>query len=147
MLETIITQDFFYYLGLLALTFTIDRTTVEGGGYLFNSSWGTNFFRQRIYGEVILNGTTNDQIMPRWGGSFSPWFFFTLLIFLWIWNSELTENVQFLMCFSSLQQAKSIIFSCWPATFHHIVLSDRSHTKIILIFHVILPRKTEMQTT
>ena len=75
MLETIITQDFFYYLGLLALTFTIDRTTVEGGGYLFNSSWGTNFFWQRIYGEVILNGTTNDQIMPRWGGSFSPWFF------------------------------------------------------------------------
>ena len=27
----------------------------------------TNFFGQRIYGEVILNGRTNDQIIPRWG--------------------------------------------------------------------------------
>ena len=62
MLETIITitEAFFFYLGLLSRTFTIHGTTGEGGGYLFNFSWWTNFFRQRIYGEVILNGRTND---------------------------------------------------------------------------------------
>ena len=35
---------------------------------LFNSSWGRNLFGKIIYGNVILNGRTNDQIMPRWGG-------------------------------------------------------------------------------
>ena len=29
------------------------------------SSEGPNFFGQKVYGEVILNGRTNDQIMPR----------------------------------------------------------------------------------
>ena len=33
-------------------------------------SWGKNFFGQNIYGEVILKGRTNDQIMPSWGRSF-----------------------------------------------------------------------------
>ena len=28
------------------------------------SCW-RNFFRKNIYGEVVLNGTTNDQIMPK----------------------------------------------------------------------------------
>ena len=28
---------------------------------------GENFVGQIMYGEVILNRTTNDQIMPRWG--------------------------------------------------------------------------------
>ena len=28
-------------------------------------SWWTNLFEQKIYGEFILNGRTNDQIMPR----------------------------------------------------------------------------------
>ena len=42
----------------------------RGAGYLFNFSWETNVFGQRTYGEVTLNGRTNDQIMPRWGKSF-----------------------------------------------------------------------------
>ena len=29
-------------------------------------SWGTKVFRQKIYGEFIVNGRTNDQIMPGW---------------------------------------------------------------------------------
>ena len=29
-----------------------------------------NFFGQKNYGEVVLNWTTNDQIMPRFGSSF-----------------------------------------------------------------------------
>ena len=29
---------FFFYLGFFSQTFTIRRTAVEGGGYLFNSS-------------------------------------------------------------------------------------------------------------
>ena len=37
-------------------------------------SWEKNFFLGgggvKIYGEVILNGWINDQIMPRWGRSF-----------------------------------------------------------------------------
>ena len=33
-------------------------------------SWGTNFFGQKNYGEVILNERTNDQVMPRCGRSF-----------------------------------------------------------------------------
>ena len=62
--------SFFFYLGLLSRTSTIHRITMEGGGYLFNSPWGTKFFGQRIYGKVILNGRTNDQIMARWRRSF-----------------------------------------------------------------------------
>ena len=31
--------------------------------------WGTNFFEQNHYWEVILNGKTIDQIMPSWGRS------------------------------------------------------------------------------
>ena len=34
-----------------------------------SSSWVDKFF-WAIYGEVILNGRTNVQIMPRWGRSF-----------------------------------------------------------------------------
>ena len=32
--------------------------------------WGINLFGQKIYGEVVLNGRTNDQFMVRWGRSF-----------------------------------------------------------------------------
>ena len=28
------------------------------------------YFGQKIYGEIILNGKTNDQILLRWGRSF-----------------------------------------------------------------------------
>ena len=42
---------------------------MQGGGYLFNSSLAANFSWQIIYGEVIANERTNDQIMSRWGGS------------------------------------------------------------------------------
>ena len=34
-----------------------------------STSWGwrgANFFGQNIYGEVVLNGRTNNHIMPRW---------------------------------------------------------------------------------
>ena len=34
------------------------------------SHGGTNFFGEKIYGEVFLNGKANDKIMPRWGKSF-----------------------------------------------------------------------------
>ena len=68
MLEAIIIEaTFFFHLGFLSRTFTIYRTTTgEEGGYLIE----TNFFGQIIYGEVILNGRTTDQIMPMWGRSF-----------------------------------------------------------------------------
>ena len=33
-------------------------------------SWETNFFVKKFFGEVALNGRTNDQIIPRWGRSF-----------------------------------------------------------------------------
>ena len=31
---------------------------------------GKTFFGKNIYGEIILNGRTNDQIMLKWGRSF-----------------------------------------------------------------------------
>ena len=41
-------------------------SSVCGNSFPKNAFHGeTNFFGQ-IYGEVILNGRTNDQIMPRW---------------------------------------------------------------------------------
>ena len=69
MLETIITEAFFLYPDLVLQTFAIDRTTWEVGGYLFNTSLETNLFGQKIYGEVILNESINDQIMSSWGRS------------------------------------------------------------------------------
>ena len=50
MLETIITEDFFFYLGLRSRTFTIYRTTVEGRGYLF---WWTNFSDKEFMGRIF----------------------------------------------------------------------------------------------
>ena len=35
-----------------------------------NFSWRKNIFGQKAYGEVILYGKNNDQIMPKWGKSF-----------------------------------------------------------------------------
>ena len=69
MLETIITEaSFFFFLGFLSQTFTINRTIGQEGDQFFNSSWGTNYFGQRICGEAALNKrTNNDQFMPRWG--------------------------------------------------------------------------------
>ena len=49
--------------------FTIHRKTGEGRRYLYSSSCGTKILGQIIYGEVILNGRTNDQTMLRWGRS------------------------------------------------------------------------------
>ena len=45
--------------------------SLKYGGILYKKifSWGRNFFGQKFY-EVILNGWTNDQIMPRWRRSF-----------------------------------------------------------------------------
>ena len=61
----------FFYMGLyLSWTFKIIHTTTGLGG---NSSWGTIVFGQIIYREVILNGRTNDQIIPR-GEEFHKWF-------------------------------------------------------------------------
>ena len=42
-----------------------------GGNFTKESfSWWTNCFGLKKYGEVILNGRTNYQIMSRWGRSF-----------------------------------------------------------------------------
>ena len=72
MFETIITEAFF--LPRFAFTNIHDsqeKTTVGRGRCdLFNSSWWTNVFGQKIYGEFVLNGKTNDQIMSKWGRSF-----------------------------------------------------------------------------
>ena len=52
-------------------------------------SWGTNFYEQKHYGDIVLNGRTNDQMMPRCGRSFidDKWMHFpviwTLQIFTW----------------------------------------------------------------
>ena len=73
-LETIITEaSFFFYLGFLSQTFTINRTTTGGRGRLsLYSLWETKLFGQRIYREIILNDRTNGQIKQRrkrgWGG-------------------------------------------------------------------------------
>ena len=65
---TIITEAFFWF--TVMKIHDSQGITKDGGGYFFNSSWGTNFFRQKIYGEVVLSGRTNDQIMPKWVRSF-----------------------------------------------------------------------------
>ena len=67
MLETIIDFSIWVY---FCEHSQFARTTGKGGGYLFNSSWGPNFFGQRIYGEVILSANSNYKIIPRWGRSF-----------------------------------------------------------------------------
>ena len=40
----------------------------EVRGYLFNTSLGTNVFRQTIYGVVILNGRANIRSCQGWRG-------------------------------------------------------------------------------
>ena len=64
MLETIITEAFF----LSGFTFanTHDSQDNRGRGRLsLYLLMGDKLFGQRIYGEVILNWRTNDQVMPK----------------------------------------------------------------------------------
>ena len=72
MFKTIITEATFFSIWLFfhEPSRWIHRTTGEEGDYPFNSLWGTNYFGQTVYGEVILNGRTNDRITQKWGRSF-----------------------------------------------------------------------------
>ena len=71
MLKTIITEAFFFLSGF---TFTSihDSQDNRGKGEAISLTppEEKNVFGHRIYGEVILNWRTNDQIMPRWQRSF-----------------------------------------------------------------------------
>ena len=71
MLETIITETTSFFLSGFSFMNIHDSQDNRGRERLsFYSILGTNFFGERIYGEVIPNRRTNDQIMPRWGRSF-----------------------------------------------------------------------------
>ena len=65
MLQTIITEATFS----IWVLFHGHSRSREGESYLFNSSFGTNFFDQRVYGEVILKGKTNHAKLGEFGNT------------------------------------------------------------------------------
>ena len=69
-METIVTEAPFFLSGF-SFTNIQDSQDNRGRGRLsLSPHGGQTFFGQIIYGEVILNGRANDQIIPRWGRSF-----------------------------------------------------------------------------
>ena len=70
--QTIITEAI-YFFSVWAFSHKHSRFTgqqQEKWEVIFLLLMGDKLFGQRTHGEVIVNGRTNDQIIPSWGKSF-----------------------------------------------------------------------------